>query len=145
MRSLPHIEALSLFRAEESQEERDARESVGLVVTPELHSETVDVVMAEPSMTAPAVPGTSVGPIARAAALPVAPVLLEKPTAPSPLLTPPPGQILQPAPPKVVEVMASSGMTEVTRDAPLGIQTIIEEEKNEEMPAIDLGSDSDSD
>ncbi|KAI0335615.1 hypothetical protein GY45DRAFT_1316983 [Cubamyces sp. BRFM 1775] len=43
VRSLPHVEMLSLFRAEESQDETDARAAAGVVVIQERHPERSNV------------------------------------------------------------------------------------------------------
>ncbi|KAJ7721169.1 rRNA processing/ribosome biogenesis-domain-containing protein [Mycena maculata] len=146
VRSLPFVESLSLFRAEESQEEADACESLGLIPS-EGKSHTPDIVTVEPppvpalplSNKSPAVPVVAQIPVAQ---IPVTPAtsLLARPQQSSqpppqhsepgeaPVLSPPPEKSSHEAPAQV--------------DMPMLIE---EDEKNEEMPAIDLGSDSDSD
>lgn len=57
VRALPHVEALSLFRAEEGQEEKDARQGLGLVTMDEAQPAAN---AATPSATANAAEGVAV-------------------------------------------------------------------------------------
>jgi hypothetical protein len=142
------VESLSLFRAEESQEESDARQSLGLVhleedsSVPNVESAIPDVVMAEPPTPAPSKTKES----------PLVPTSLEMPTiAPPPQPLPEkPEQTSQPLADQDIEAekervpspFSKSNAAPVQIDMPIFVE---EGEKNEEMPAIDLGSDSDSD
>jgi hypothetical protein len=142
------VESLSLFRAEESQEESDARQSLGLVhleedsSVPNVECAIPDVVMAEPPTPAPSKTKES----------PLVPTFLEMPTiAPPPQPLPEkPEQTSQPLADPGIEAekervpspFSKSNTAPVQIDMPIFVE---EEEKNEEMPAIDLGSDSGSD
>jgi hypothetical protein len=138
---MPYVEALSVFRAEESQEESEMRRSLGLVPA---ETETEDVVMAVAHPPAPPVPPiTSKNlPVPPSAAVPAAVQL-------------PPQPSLQPSAPDDGERIEAANApvppptpAKAIDAPPVQIEMPIfaeEEEKNEEMPAIDLGSDSDSD
>ncbi|KAJ7781030.1 rRNA processing/ribosome biogenesis-domain-containing protein [Mycena metata] len=140
VRSMPHIESLSLFRAEESQEEIDARESLGLVPSeiepePDVEPAILDVIMADPP-TLPTPPTTNKIQPVPASVEPAAgrpPQRTEQ--APQPLNDEKMVSIPSPHPRKVVNDVPP----------PVDMPSFVEEETNEEMPAIDLGSDSDSD
>ncbi|KAJ7180313.1 rRNA processing/ribosome biogenesis-domain-containing protein [Mycena crocata] len=153
VRTMPRVESLSLFRAEESQEESETRQSLGLAAseaeaessTTLVQSSISDVVMAEPPPNPTATkPNGS----------PLVPVSLATPTTPLPMPLPQESQqLLQP----YSGHQPSSGHPEVERspqspksshDGPVQVDDLAfveEDDKNEEMPAIDLGSDSDSD
>ncbi|KAJ7368529.1 rRNA processing/ribosome biogenesis-domain-containing protein [Mycena albidolilacea] len=143
VRSMPYVESLSVFRAEESQEESEMRQSLGLVP-----AETEDVVMAVANPPAPPTPPrTSKNlPVPPSVAVPAA---VQLPPQPLPQLPPKPSlpddgerieaakaPVPSPTPAKAIDA------TPVQVEMPIFVE---EEEKNEEMPAIDLGSDSDSD
>ncbi|KAJ7904735.1 hypothetical protein B0H14DRAFT_3421490 [Mycena olivaceomarginata] len=148
VRSMPYVESLSVFRAEESQEESEMRRSLGLVPA-ETETETEDVVMAVANPPAPpAPPITSKNlPVPPSVAVPA---VIQLPPQPPPQLTPKPslpddgGRIAAanaPVPPPTPA--KSIDAPPVQTEMPIFAEE--EEEKNEEMPAIDLGSDSDSD
>ncbi|KAJ7490368.1 rRNA processing/ribosome biogenesis-domain-containing protein [Mycena galericulata] len=138
VRSLPFVESLSLCRAEESQEEIDTRQSLGLVAF-EGDASVPDVDMVElPLLLAPSLPKTGT----------LIPVATEIPAT---SLPPQPPQKLPQASqpiPQDSEAPAFSSQPPKASDeatAHIDLPIFVEEEKNEEMPAIDLGSDSDSD
>ncbi|KAJ6628867.1 rRNA processing/ribosome biogenesis-domain-containing protein [Mycena sp. CBHHK59/15] len=141
LRSLPYVESLSLFRGEESQEESDACQILGLVA-PQLGSSVgTDIDMAEPPPVSP--PANSKPP--------VSPTYIEKPatTTQAPATQPlPPASLTLTQSIVVKEVPTPlQSTTTIVNDTSLQLQTHVsfeEDEKNEEMPAIDLGSDSDS-
>ncbi|KAJ6539553.1 rRNA processing/ribosome biogenesis-domain-containing protein [Mycena capillaripes] len=150
VRSLPYVEALSLFRAEESQEEADMRQSLGLVLlevessTHNAESAIPDVVMAEPP-PATIHPRTNKSPL-----VPTAPEMPAIVLSPQPLPKIP-EQTSQPLNGPTVEAESASVPSpfsiKAVNEASVQIDMPIfaeEDEKNEEMPAIDLGSDSDS-
>lgn len=143
VRSLPGVESLSLFRAEESQEETDTRQSLGLVLSG-MDSSIPDIVMVDPS-AAPAPQKTN-----KSASVPAS-LEMPAPSLPPQALTQKPQQTSQP-PPRDPETrnapVSSPPPIKAIYDAPVQTSMPIaveEEERNEEMPAIDLGSDSDSD
>jgi len=142
VRSMPYIESLSLFRAEESQEESEMRRSLGLVP-----SSTQDVIIPEPSAP-PTAPRTINATPPRTIENPPVP---PSAAVPAVVLPPPLPQLL----PEIstrddrsIETVAVPLPTKTVNQTPVEIDMpnfVEEEEKNEEMPAIDLGSDSDSD
>jgi hypothetical protein len=141
---MPYVESLSVFRAEESREESEMRQSLGLVPT-----ETEDVVMAvanPPAPPAPPITSNKNLPVPPSAAVPAA---VQLPPQPLPQLPPKPslpddGERIEaanaPAPPPTPAKAIDAPPAQI--EMPIFAE---EEEKNEEMPAIDLGSDSDSD
>ncbi|KAA1466753.1 hypothetical protein DENSPDRAFT_812014 [Dentipellis sp. KUC8613] len=152
VRSLPHVDALSLFRAEEGDEEQDVRAGLGIGVAGFLGAAGD-----EDEVPAPAVVPSIVGRAAEPAAALAAPfTLFAKPavastaapafTAPTastaPVPTPAPAPILAPStssakvpPPPSVPLPSSSKPTPST--APQA-----HDDDDEEMPSIDMGSDS---
>ncbi|KAJ6515674.1 rRNA processing/ribosome biogenesis-domain-containing protein [Mycena sanguinolenta] len=142
VRSMPYIESLSLFRAEESQEESEMRRSLGLVP-----SSAQDVIIPEPSAPPTASRTINATPPRTIENPPVLPSA----AVPAVVLPPPLPQLL----PEIstrddrsIETVAAPLPTKIVNQTPVEIDMPIfveEEEKNEEMPAIDLGSDSDSD
>ncbi|KAF7355498.1 Pre-rRNA-processing protein rix1 [Mycena sanguinolenta] len=146
VRSMPYIESLSLFRAEESQEESEMRRSLGLVP-----SSTPDVMIPEPSASPTAPRITNATP----------PRTIQSPSV-TPAAEMPAAVLPPPLPRSTPEISTRDDRnieTVAVPVAPLPTRTVNptptveidmpafveEEEKNEEMPAIDLGSDSDSD
>lgn len=135
MRALPPVEALSLFRAEKSQEENDECRALGIVGA-DVDVEP-DVVMAEPPPT-------------RIEIIPD--VVLAQPPPPARLQTPIPSVSPQHPlkPPQSLASRNSEAPAPIHRQPVSPIKAVheppipilVEEEKNEEMPAIDLGSDS---
>ncbi|KAK7061882.1 Pre-rRNA-processing protein rix1 [Favolaschia claudopus] len=143
LRSMPAVEALSLFRSEESQEEVELRKTLGLGSAAD-----GDVVMDELPPPPPAA-------AAETSKLP-SQVLQEKPTIVTPSVTPaiaPPSQPLRPLIPEMVTVpdqprIEAVAPTKPVAQPPVAVEMPVfveEEEVNEEMPGIDLDSDSDSD
>ncbi|KAG5648888.1 hypothetical protein DXG03_000237 [Asterophora parasitica] len=141
VRSLPHVESLSLFRAEEPQDEADAREEVGLQCAfpdrPTSTYETKDVLMHNDSGSAPKSNGSN-------------PVTVNAPPpAPTHIPTVPLQQASVPAVARVhVELprpnpplLASAPVQTVIPPQPAGVP--VPEEDDEEMPTIDMDSDSD--
>ncbi|KAI0775967.1 rRNA processing/ribosome biogenesis-domain-containing protein [Trametes elegans] len=167
VRSLPHIEMLSLFRAEESQEEADARTSIGIAVmeerapgrsdsdvpeslTPQDQNSTpmqVDVVQPKRSTIAKTT-------IAEPAMQPVFPEVAEHHPAVGTIHQP--LQVLQSSPPPPPDPLpsrtvalgsqpATTAIPPVTSAAPASSLAQDDDDDDEPMPTIDLGSDSDSD
>ncbi|KAJ7498714.1 rRNA processing/ribosome biogenesis-domain-containing protein [Mycena latifolia] len=133
----PRLPPLSLFRAEESQEESDTCRALGIIgmegnVEP-------DVMMAEPPP--PPRPHTN-------------PDDMRQPQPPKTVATAasgPPQSVPEPPQPLSRETEAPRPVPRETAPppkpayeppAPIDMPVFVEEEKNEEMPAIDLGSDS---
>ncbi|TFY71412.1 hypothetical protein EVG20_g1596 [Dentipellis fragilis] len=128
VRSLPHVDALSLFRAEESNEEQDVRTGLGIGVVGFLGAAGNEDEV--PATTLPVSP--SIGRAAEPAA-PAAPfTLFAKPTSSSttipaftaPAPVPTPHTHVQPVYPAITSMPME------------------EDEEDEEMPSIDIGSDS---
>ncbi|KAJ7240352.1 rRNA processing/ribosome biogenesis-domain-containing protein [Mycena haematopus] len=135
VRSMPYIESLSLFRAEESQEESEMRQSLGLV------SSATDEIIAEPPAP-PAAPRASENPLVPPT-VEVSAIALSQPPQPLPETSARDDRRIE----TVAEPVSWPLTTKTTNQTPveIDIPILVEEEKNEEMPAIDLGSDSDSD
>lgn len=149
VRSLPYVEALSLCRAEESQEEADMRQSLGLVplevesAMPDAESAIPDVVMAEPPPV-PTPPKTNKSILVPTT--PEVPAIVHPsqplPKIPEPTSRPINGPTVEAAKAPVPSPFPIKAVNDVPVQSNLPI-FVEEEEKNEEMPAIDLGSDSD--
>jgi hypothetical protein len=146
IRSLPHVESLSLFRAEESLEEIDAREALGLGVA-EQHLKALD--STENVTIAPPNPETinvqpSPTPASASAAQTILPSKFVEPTPKSPLPLPP-----SPLPSSslIQTLTASSSIVPATvQPAPVVVpmdEGEDEGEEDEEMPTMDMSSDSD--
>ncbi|KAJ7639023.1 rRNA processing/ribosome biogenesis-domain-containing protein [Roridomyces roridus] len=132
VRSLPFVESLALFRAEESQEEMDTRQSLGLGAP-----ETEDSAMPDVADTLPP-PKPDVAPIP---APTPAPAPIAVPAIPSSLPPPPPiakPVVSQPTP------VVTEPPPKVSYEAPPARIEVDDGDKNEEMPSIDMDSDSDS-
>jgi hypothetical protein len=147
VRSLPHVESLFLFRAEESQEEIDTRESLGLEImdqNPLLLNQ--DMTMEEqPSLPQPNSESTS-------SVIPPPPVeaLVDHP----PLPTLPgatdgnqklSGSVTSTSTPPLIPGPPLSSTAGTLRPV-VQSQTVVpfvEDEEDEEIPAIDVDSDSD--
>jgi hypothetical protein len=136
MRALPPVEALCLFRAEESQEESETCRALGIVGAD--GDPTSDVVMAEPPrIEKPASPP-------QVAKMPD--VVMAQPPPPPQTVVPAPSLPSQPPPPTTQQPsvpLPRDIAPPIKATAQIDTPVFIEEEKNEEMPAIDLGSDSD--
>ncbi|TFY78724.1 hypothetical protein EWM64_g5294 [Hericium alpestre] len=166
VRSLPHIDSISLFRAEEGDEERDIRETLGLGVTGcaepakevDVQGPSGDVHMLEepasvPTLNKPAfVPSAVPVPIASswarpASAAPPATAQADPPTSvPGVSSTQP--HIPPPSRPSPSEP-APSAFPQPPKETPrpLAPKTYsnllpVEDDEDEEMPSIDMGSDS---
>ncbi|KAJ7178937.1 rRNA processing/ribosome biogenesis-domain-containing protein [Mycena filopes] len=146
VRSMPPLESFSLFRAEESQEEIDARQTLGLVPSEaELDVPVTggtDVVMADPP-TLPTPPPTTNKSLA-------IPASTEPPAATpeSARPPPPPFKKAEPLNEQKIESRPAPHSAKPVHDAPPAVEMpsfVEEEETNEEMPVIDLRSDSDED
>ncbi|KAJ7590791.1 rRNA processing/ribosome biogenesis-domain-containing protein [Mycena floridula] len=132
VRSMPTVDLMALCRADESNEEVQLRESLKLTLDIDAPSTTEDIAMAEPI---PAV---------------VATVQAEKVVVPLPAIVPftkPPG--FPPAP--LVKGPSTSFITptlvetfSAPKPAKVESTPILAQEEDEEMPSIDMGSDSDS-
>ncbi|KZP24698.1 hypothetical protein FIBSPDRAFT_951090 [Athelia psychrophila] len=151
LRSLPHVEALSLFRAEESHDEFAVRESLGLgaaeahpaapVQPGALHAPsaiaTPDLPEAPPAktlFTMDAPPDTS-----SKVSAPEPKVAQATLLAPTPTLPPHPAQLPTPPPPASKTPLANEASLQTTVVAAMDE----DEDEAEEMPAIDMDSDSD--
>jgi len=153
IRSLPHVESLSLFRAEESQEEADVRKELGLRDAvpdqPLSTQDTQDVVMEEDLRNASArTKDTTSATATASSSLPTKP-----PSIPSTAsigdakqASVPPISVLQPPkePPRLkAKATESTFVTPVA--APQAVVVPIQqglEDEDEEMPAINMDSDS---
>ncbi|KAJ7228479.1 rRNA processing/ribosome biogenesis-domain-containing protein, partial [Mycena pura] len=156
VRSLPYIEALSLFRAEESQEESDAREGLGLVPSaPAMESITSEVLMSEaPTISSPSRANTSKSsdnpPQPRV--LPQNSLQMVPPNSRNAEAEKPPMRVLSPQLPMPSPLVSAPSFqtpapssTKVVKPSPVDAPMFVEEnENNEEMPTIDMDSDSDS-
>jgi hypothetical protein len=151
VRTLPHVESLSLFRLEESQEEAQIRQSLGLGINdqhvqpsePSLNVATDDSMDAETTIIPPSSVFTGIShpspvdpPQDQDRSVPLA-------VPPGTPVIPEPGPTLNLIPPPPPETAKTSIL--VTSDLPPVplIPTIESDEDDEEMPAIDLNSDSD--
>jgi hypothetical protein len=141
VRSLPHIEPLSLFRAEESQEEIDARESLGLeVMDQNIPSINQDIAMEEqPSDTitssfVPSTPVKALGDHPPLAALMTVADVDQESFDPVSMSTAP----LSPPQPLLPSTAVRQSTPKQT-----AISFVEENEEDEEIPAIDIDSDSD--
>lgn len=163
VRSLPHVESLSLFRAEESVEEQGIRKSFDIgIIHPSDEIEITDVETRQLAL-APSVLA-SLSP--RANPTTPADVSLPKARETEPLHTnrdPSPSQISSqanrfsepnntqcPLPEREIPPSSRSGNLNASEESRLGVAPEIiipvveeEEEEDEEMPSIDMGSDSD--
>ncbi|KAG6812998.1 hypothetical protein H0H92_014929 [Tricholoma furcatifolium] len=146
VRSLPHVESLSLFSAEEPQEEADVRRDLGLHVVapsqpPAAHAEE-DVVMKD-AITAPVV---SVKPIDSATSplpkpLPSATAAIQ--SLPAPQTLPSPVVIERPHIQPPVAAQKNTPRPAVPQPVqPVTVPNPLDEE-DEEMPEINMDSDSD--
>lgn len=166
--SLPHVESLSLFPAEESQEEAEARDTLGLTYTralphPAQSSSVQDVVMVEetsvplamtkhtetptiqtqtfagPVPLPPKVPRSPVEQPGIRKSIPQAPVVDSAPSTrlPEPEPEPAPGQNAAP--------INNTVQSLAPLLHPISTITSKDEDSDEEMPAINLDSDTDGD
>nr|GAT59990.1 predicted protein [Mycena chlorophos] len=134
MRSMPGVEALSLFRAEESQEESDLLRSLGLVSADPPKMEAEPVASVVPHAT----------PTSQQPSTPQLPPLAAKP---APIASPPPQTALPPRPAAPQLQQQRAQQPKIAPPAPTPIEVAMEvedDERNEEMPSIDLDSDSDA-
>jgi hypothetical protein len=147
VRSLPHVESLSLFRAEESLDEIDAREGLGLGVVeqlPKLPNAMDDITMthvAPEEVTMQASPTTTT--IAKHIDVTIQspPARQSKIAQPKPMSPfPPPPDPLPSS--SVTQVLIASSSTVPVTVEPVSVIAPMDEEEDEEMPAIDMDSDS---
>jgi hypothetical protein len=165
VRSLPHVESLSLFRTEESQEEAEAREALDLTYGeasshPERPPSIQDVQMKdetrlslsenESTESPPLQAQISTAPMplpGRLSSLAIEqPVLRNSPPQPPTLPSAPSSRLLPPsvsAPEKNVAPINMVPQSSAPQLHPIIAST--SEEEDEEMPAINLDSDSDGD
>ncbi|GLB33999.1 putative rRNA processing/ribosome biogenesis [Lyophyllum shimeji] len=154
VRSLPHVESLSLFRAEESQEETNIRQELGLRSAvpdqPSSTTETQDVIMEEDSRTSAA--KTDMNSVKSNALSPPPP---KPPSTPSNLPTKPTADAqqtpisevqssIEPPRPKA-NVAESATAKPVIPPQPMVVRTQggeNDEDEDDEMPAINMESDS---
>ncbi|KAG6916712.1 hypothetical protein DXG01_005661 [Tephrocybe rancida] len=147
VRSLPHVESLSLFRAEEPQEEADVREELRLQGAfpdqPNVHEE--DIVM-EGSATPQSPPINRIQPMkvdVLPSLLPPLPSTTPSAQAPHvpPLLTTPANNVEEP---RIQPVVQKSAPKPVVSQS-VAVPVREEEDEDEEMPAINMDSDSEED
>ncbi|KAF7288291.1 RIX1 domain-containing protein [Mycena chlorophos] len=143
MRSMPGVEALSLFRAEESQEESDLLRSLGLVSADPPTMESQPAMEAEP--VASVVPHATLAPppMSQQPSTPQLPPLAEKPAP----IAAAPRTALPPRPPAAQLQQQRAQQPKIAPPAPPATEVAMQvedDEKNEEMPSIDLDSDSDA-
>lgn len=141
VRPMPHVETLSLFRAEESQEEADVRQSLGLA-TSAFTAELGTAVAAEPETQAK---DTIMGDPAPEPVPPpkISPVVEPKPTfafQSATTLPPPPDPLPSSSAASAPLPASIPSVSAVQRPVVLPVE---EEEEEEEMPTIDMDSDSD--
>ncbi|KAF5387632.1 hypothetical protein D9615_000575 [Tricholomella constricta] len=148
VRSLPHVESLSLFRAEEPQEEADVREELGLQGAfpdrPITTHDTQDVVMEDDSRTAPKIndenPVTIHGQQPPAKPVPAVPTISNVNVQQAAAATLPRAHVEPPRPQPAVIESAPARPVIPPQHAAVPAQ---EEDEDEEMPAINMDSDSD--
>ncbi|KAK0468123.1 rRNA processing/ribosome biogenesis-domain-containing protein [Desarmillaria tabescens] len=144
VRSLPHVETLSLFLSEESTEEARDRELLGLSVLQRQASDPVQNTVASPSPRVGLEQETH----------PVRSIPPAKVPAPIPIDTPPPAKVGDSLP-RAEPVYAPSKPSHPPPTAPTlepptnatiepAVMIVDAVEEDQEMPAIDLDSDSDS-
>lgn len=149
VRSLPHVESLSLFRAEEPQEEIEAREELGLQgAFPDLTTLTTMFPVEEDTrMSSPKIKDVALAPSNPPLLLNSSSLLVEPSALPQDIIR----QISQPlkssAPPRqeLLPTKTPISANLPRSSTPLHSITAPVEEDDEEMPAIDLESDSDED
>jgi len=170
VRSLPHLESLSLFRAEEPQEEADARAELCLAASPselishpalaldsQLTPVTEDVTMGEDTTARTELqhlPAQDIQGSGNAVPLPKKPLAIEQPTvwndmhqpttftsASASQLTPPSEQGLEKNATQTNTFVSSP----VPQLNPVPMFAPSEGDEDEEMPAINPDSDSDAD
>jgi len=156
VRSMPHVESLALFKAEESQEEADALSALGVE---SIHSKGTcdqDVEMKDcqsmvipisqiPSRTAPSVPESP--PIAQPSFLPQPQSIDDQRRAIQPLLQPTTIKVKgtatdPPSQPTTSFPSTSHRPTAPTVSVPIPIPAQ-DDDEDEEMPIINMDSDSD--
>jgi hypothetical protein len=155
LRSLPHVESLSLFHTEEPEEETEIRRNLGLqdaYPVPEVPSKTQDVHMEEDTVITPF-------PQTRSPNSSISNTLLPPPTATQPVIDQPmlPKAVLSPIPPQVpanlpkTNTQIAKSQTVTERPPPIPslsrrvASTRMDEDEAEDMPTINMESDSDAD
>ncbi|KAG6903450.1 hypothetical protein C0995_005473 [Termitomyces sp. Mi166 len=146
VRSLPHVESLSLFRAEESQEERDVREELGLRgAFPEQSKPVEEDIIMEDSA---APPGTqqvdNIQPVS--VTKPSLPPRLSSSTVASTSIKPQPASLIVTTPGAIEPPRPKPSEPErIPKPVPpQPVATSAQDaEDDEEMPAINMDSDSD--
>ncbi|KAI3612208.1 ribosome biogenesis protein rix1 [Moniliophthora roreri] len=158
LRSLPQVEAFSLFRTEESEEEMSSRQGLGLEVEageePPPPTRLDDTVMGDARST-PVVPTAPIEPTPKSIVHPppqtipaVIPDLTPKLSITNPIAA---ANVIEKQPDATVVSMVKNSMIKTLPDQGPRIsqaKTIIRssvDAEDEDMPAIDLESDSDSD
>lgn len=141
LRSLPHVESLSLFRAEESFDEVEVREALGLEYANQNAPSSdaamnVEMATAQTPSLAPT-SKTSEPPNSRFSAP-------ERPKETQQTLPPPPDP-LPTSSTKVAHATTTTPMSTapVSVQPPASIVAVADQEEDEEMPSIDMDSDSD--
>ncbi|KAH9179758.1 hypothetical protein EDB89DRAFT_1841888 [Lactarius sanguifluus] len=149
--ALPHVESLCLFRRDESLEERELRESLRIAISPHHDSETASV-ESQPPTIGPALASLAPYPNPHtladdSASNTPAPALLMPRLQSAALANPKPSSpshtLKVSSPPQ----LQSHGDVEVSEESRSGARAVIylgeDEDEDEEMPSIDMGSDSD--
>ncbi|KAF7985251.1 hypothetical protein HWV62_7918 [Athelia sp. TMB] len=144
VRSLPHVEALSLFRAEESHEEVAVRDALGLSVAESHQAVTVESEhLPMPSATAVhVIPAAAPSIISSNTDAVTAVQPKVAPATPAPISTP--HDLLpaahHPIPPPAAFLAPSTSVAPLQTTI---IAAMDEDEEEEDMPTIDMDSDSD--
>jgi hypothetical protein len=152
VRTLPHVESLSLFRLEESQEEAQIRLSLGLGVNNQhaqpsepivnvasddsMDAETTTIPPASSVFTGISHPSPADPPQDQDRSVPLA-------VPPCTPVIPVPDPTLNLIPPLKPETAAKTSILVTSDLPPVPLIPIESDEDDEEMPAIDLNSDSD--
>lgn len=152
VRSLPHVESLSLFRVEESLDETNAREALGLGVANQqpkvlnsMDGVAITPVISEaiPLQLSPTAPVSSKQvniSISSPSAPSATPPKVAQPT-PISRFQPPPGRL--PSPSVEQTSLPSNSTVPVNVQPASAMASMDEDEEDEEMPGINMDSDSD--
>ena len=147
LRSLPHVESLSLFRAEESIDEVEVREALGL----EYANQNVPGSKATTDVGLE--PGATVQPFQKQTPPRVPTSTVSKPQNSKPSAPEETQQTLRPPPDLLPSSFLEEAHTTTTpiSTAPVSVQppvqvpivSVADKEEDEDMPSIDMNSDSD--
>ncbi|KAI9466959.1 hypothetical protein BJY52DRAFT_1141931 [Lactarius psammicola] len=152
VRVLPHVESLCLFRREESLEEQELRESLRIAISPQHDRETA-AAESQPPTIGPALASLAPHPNPHTladvgASNTLAPALLSPHPQSAALDNPKPSPSPSHTPRAQNIAPFMSGEVEVSEESRSGARAEVfypgeDEDEDEEMPSIDMGSDSD--